>query len=295
MLLSCLKYIHSSSSSLTFFWWTWARNLFVWFTSHDSRDGATSLRGVGVVGVVVWGWGGAKCASALTGAESPATWLVPLCTSALKTRAQLKESISSASYRSDIDSASRLSILWWILPPLLCSTGVVNVTITYPLSPVPTAEPWLKVRFCCFIGCFIWTLQVLIDWINDVLVGERIIVKDLAEDLYDGQVLQKLFGKTSTSLVLHHQHEAVKSLLSHVLRSGLRNINPCAGLNLQKSWKVRNWTWPRWPSPRSPKNRSCRRSWNASTTPLNFPPGTFAGTLTVRTPPGLIASFFNLI
>lgn len=37
---------------------------------------------------------------------------------------------------------------------------------------------------------------MLIDWINDVLVGERIIVKDLAEDLYDGQVLQKLFGKT---------------------------------------------------------------------------------------------------
>lgn len=40
--------------------------------------------------------------------------------------------------------------------------------------------------------------QVLIDWINDVLVGERIIVKDLAEDLYDGQVLQKLFGRTIT-------------------------------------------------------------------------------------------------
>lgn len=37
---------------------------------------------------------------------------------------------------------------------------------------------------------------MLIDWINDVLVGERIIVKDLAEDLYDGQVLQKLFGET---------------------------------------------------------------------------------------------------
>lgn len=39
---------------------------------------------------------------------------------------------------------------------------------------------------------------MLIDWINDVLVGERIIVKDLAEDLYDGQVLQKLFGEGST-------------------------------------------------------------------------------------------------
>uniref|UniRef100_A0A8C7WNC5 Parvin, alpha a n=1 Tax=Oryzias sinensis TaxID=183150 RepID=A0A8C7WNC5_9TELE len=35
--------------------------------------------------------------------------------------------------------------------------------------------------------------KVLIDWINDVLVLDRIIVKDLAEDLYDGQVLQKLF------------------------------------------------------------------------------------------------------
>lgn len=40
---------------------------------------------------------------------------------------------------------------------------------------------------------------MLIDWINDVLVGERIIVKDLAEDLYDGQVLQKLFGEFSSS------------------------------------------------------------------------------------------------
>uniref|UniRef100_A0A3B3CB10 Parvin, alpha a n=1 Tax=Oryzias melastigma TaxID=30732 RepID=A0A3B3CB10_ORYME len=38
-------------------------------------------------------------------------------------------------------------------------------------------------------------MKVLIDWINDVLVLDRIIVKDLAEDLYDGQVLQKLFEK----------------------------------------------------------------------------------------------------
>lgn len=38
--------------------------------------------------------------------------------------------------------------------------------------------------------------QVLIDWINDVLVEERIIVKQLEEDLYDGQVLQKLLGES---------------------------------------------------------------------------------------------------
>uniref|UniRef100_A0A8C1QFT0 Parvin, beta n=1 Tax=Cyprinus carpio TaxID=7962 RepID=A0A8C1QFT0_CYPCA len=39
--------------------------------------------------------------------------------------------------------------------------------------------------------------QVLIDWINSELEEDRIIVKDLEEDLYDGQVLQKLFEKLS--------------------------------------------------------------------------------------------------
>lgn len=39
--------------------------------------------------------------------------------------------------------------------------------------------------------------QVLIDWVNDVLVEERIIVKQLEEDLYDGQVLQKLLGESA--------------------------------------------------------------------------------------------------
>ncbi|XP_064198158.1 beta-parvin-like [Anguilla rostrata] len=39
--------------------------------------------------------------------------------------------------------------------------------------------------------------QVLIDWINNELEEDRIIVKDLEEDLYDGQVLQKLFEKLS--------------------------------------------------------------------------------------------------
>lgn len=37
-------------------------------------------------------------------------------------------------------------------------------------------------------------IDVLIDWINDELANQRIIVKDLEGDLYDGQVLQKLLG-----------------------------------------------------------------------------------------------------
>ncbi len=35
---------------------------------------------------------------------------------------------------------------------------------------------------------------MLLDWINDELADHRIIVKDLEEDLFDGQILQKLIG-----------------------------------------------------------------------------------------------------
>nr|BAN21420.1 parvin [Riptortus pedestris] len=41
-------------------------------------------------------------------------------------------------------------------------------------------------------------IQILIDWINDELANQRIIVKDLEADLYDGQVLQKLFEKLTS-------------------------------------------------------------------------------------------------
>ena len=33
------------------------------------------------------------------------------------------------------------------------------------------------------------------EWVNDELHGERIIVQDVEEDLFDGQVLQKLLEK----------------------------------------------------------------------------------------------------
>ena len=36
---------------------------------------------------------------------------------------------------------------------------------------------------------------MLLDWINDVLAEDRIIVKDIEEDLFDGQILQKLIGE----------------------------------------------------------------------------------------------------
>lgn len=38
-------------------------------------------------------------------------------------------------------------------------------------------------------------IATLIDWINDELAEERIIVKDIEEDLYDGQILHKLLER----------------------------------------------------------------------------------------------------
>ena len=35
---------------------------------------------------------------------------------------------------------------------------------------------------------------MLLDWINDELAEQRIIVTDLEEDMFDGQILQKLIG-----------------------------------------------------------------------------------------------------
>ncbi len=37
-------------------------------------------------------------------------------------------------------------------------------------------------------------IAVLVDWINDELAEHRMIVQNVDEDLYDGQVLQKLLG-----------------------------------------------------------------------------------------------------
>uniref|UniRef100_A0A4W4G8Q7 Calponin-homology (CH) domain-containing protein n=1 Tax=Electrophorus electricus TaxID=8005 RepID=A0A4W4G8Q7_ELEEL len=78
-------------------------------------------------------------------------------------------------------------------------------------------------------------MKVLIDWINDVLVGERIIVKDLAEDLYDGQVLQKLFEKlegeklnvaevTQSEIAQKQKLQTVLEKINDTLKVSSRNI-----------------------------------------------------------------------
>lgn len=61
-------------------------------------------------------------------------------------------------------------------------------------------------KFDCRFHCILMCVQVLIDWINSELEEERIIVKDLEEDCYDGQVLQKLFGEKLVSLASQLSH-----------------------------------------------------------------------------------------
>lgn len=65
--------------------------------------------------------------------------------------------------------------------------------------------------------------QTLIDWINDELATQRIIVQNITEDLYDGQVLQKLFEKLSESKLdvpeVTQSEEGQRHKLAIVLRA----------------------------------------------------------------------------
>ncbi|XP_015833424.2 beta-parvin isoform X2 [Tribolium castaneum] len=82
--------------------------------------------------------------------------------------------------------------------------------------------------------------QVLIDWINDELASQRIIVQDLAEDLYDGQVLQKLLEKLTNDKLdvpeVTQSEEGQKQKLSVVLA----HFNQVLGVQRlgHKKWSV---------------------------------------------------------
>ncbi|KAG4068784.1 hypothetical protein HA402_002475 [Bradysia odoriphaga] len=65
--------------------------------------------------------------------------------------------------------------------------------------------------------------QVLIDWINDELANQRIIVKNIEEDLYDGQVLHKLWenltGRKLDVLEVTQSEEGQREKLAIVLNA----------------------------------------------------------------------------
>lgn len=83
-------------------------------------------------------------------------------------------------------------------------------------------------------------ISQLTNWINDELAQQRIIVKDLQDDLYDGQILGKLIEKLhqiKLDLVEVTQNERAQR---HKLRTVLDTINRI--LTLQARWARIRWS-----------------------------------------------------
>lgn len=89
---------------------------------------------------------------------------------------------------------------------------------------------------------------VLIEWINDELADQRIIVKDLEEDLYDGQILQKLLEKLNQEKLdvpeVTQSEEGQKQKLAIVLEAVnkvsflLVSLPPSCSLSLPSSYPL---------------------------------------------------------
>lgn len=82
-------------------------------------------------------------------------------------------------------------------------------------------------------------INILIEWVNDELHEERIIVQDVEEDLYDGQVLQKLLEKlTGERLAVAEVTQSEEGQRSK-LRIVLGVANRVLGLQRQQArWSV---------------------------------------------------------
>ena len=82
-------------------------------------------------------------------------------------------------------------------------------------------------------------IKVLIEWVNDELHTERIIVQDIEEDLYDGQILQKLLekltGETMRVPEVTQSEEGQRSKLRVVLNFCNRTLGLHRG---QPKWSV---------------------------------------------------------
>ena len=83
--------------------------------------------------------------------------------------------------------------------------------------------------------------KTLTDWINEELENERIIVKDLRDDLFDGQVLQKLFETLANKNVglsdIRQAEKAQIQKLETVLESVAKELNIDARKSLSHSFE----------------------------------------------------------
>ncbi|PVD28362.1 hypothetical protein C0Q70_10949 [Pomacea canaliculata] len=97
------------------------------------------------------------------------------------------------------------------------------------IEPVSREDPKLKDL-----------IKVLLDWINDELADHRIIVKDIEEDLFDGQILQKLIEKLANVKVEAPEVTQSEIGQKQKLRVVLDYINRM--LNLPPAWNQQKWS-----------------------------------------------------
>ncbi|KAL8611436.1 hypothetical protein ACOMHN_014491 [Nucella lapillus] len=83
-------------------------------------------------------------------------------------------------------------------------------------------------------------IKILLDWINDELADHRIIVKDIEEDLFDGQILQKLIEKLANVKVEAPEVTQSEIGQKQKLRVVLDYINRI--LQLPPVWNQQKWS-----------------------------------------------------
>ncbi|KAH9284992.1 Beta-parvin [Echinococcus granulosus] len=82
-------------------------------------------------------------------------------------------------------------------------------------------------------------IQTLIEWINKKLIDERILVRDIEADLYDGQVLQKLLEKLTGSSLNQPELTQTEMGQRQRLKFVLEEINNVLGV--PDSYAAKNW------------------------------------------------------
>ncbi|CAH8455484.1 unnamed protein product [Dicrocoelium dendriticum] len=82
-------------------------------------------------------------------------------------------------------------------------------------------------------------IRILIEWINMELAEERILVRDIEADLYDGQVLQKLIEKLMGIRINHPEVSQTEMGQRQRLKMVLDEIN--AALNVSPQWAANKW------------------------------------------------------
>jgi len=82
-------------------------------------------------------------------------------------------------------------------------------------------------------------IKILIEWVNDELHTERIIVQDIEEDLYDGQILQKLIEKLTGETLAVPEVTQSEEGQRNKLRIVLGIVNKVLGLQRgQARWSI---------------------------------------------------------